>query len=103
MKKKFIIPMIVFSNLIFSFCQCSRIAGISSVRSLKVKSLKPAVWVESIAEGSMQVSIPQADRMGSATVIEHCPTQEISWMVKILGYDIKNLFTFCFFSIIIAI
>ena len=61
-----------------SFIQCWRMAGISSVRSRKVKPVKPAVWVERTADGRMQVSMPQADRMGSATVREHWPTQEIS-------------------------
>jgi len=42
------------------------------------KPVKPAVWVESTAEGRMQVSSPQALRMGRATVREHCPTQEMS-------------------------
>ena len=35
-------------------------------------------WVDSTADGRMQVSAPQADRIGSATVSEHCPIQEIS-------------------------
>jgi hypothetical protein len=53
-------------------------AGISSVKSRKVKPVKPAVWVDRTAEGRMQVSTPQADKIGSATVKEHWPTQEIS-------------------------
>ena len=34
------------------------------------------------SEGRIQVSMPQAEMIGSATVSEHCPTQEISWIVK---------------------
>ena len=34
----------------------------------------------------MQVSHPQAERMGRATDVEHWPRQEISCMVKILLY-----------------
>ena len=30
------------------------------------------------AEGNMQVSTPQAEIIGKATVKEHCPTQEMS-------------------------
>ena len=41
-----------------------------------------AVWVDSTAEGRMTVSMPQAEMTGSATVKEHCPKQEISWMVR---------------------
>ena len=46
--------------------------------------MKPAVCVESTAEGSTLVSIPHAEIIGNATVKEHCPTQEMSWIVKIL-------------------
>ena len=35
------------------------------------KAGKPAVWVDKTAEGKIAVSIPQADRIGSATVREH--------------------------------
>ena len=31
----------------------------------------------------MQVSMPQAERIGCATVREHWPTQEMSWIVSI--------------------
>jgi hypothetical protein len=58
-------------NLMFSFTQWSRIAGMSSVKSRTVKPVKPAVWVESTAEGKMAVSMPHAERIGSATVREH--------------------------------
>ena len=33
----------------------------------------------------MQVSSPAAERIGSATVSEHWPTQEMSWILRILG------------------
>jgi len=59
-------------------------AGMSSVRSRNVKSRKPTEWVDSTAEGRMAVSSPQAERMGSATVREHWPTQEMSCIVRIL-------------------
>ena len=66
------------SNLMPSFCQCWLIDGISSVKSRNVKPLKPAVWVDKTAEGNMQVSTPQAEMIGKATVNEHWPTQEMS-------------------------
>ena len=57
--------------------------GISAVRSQKLHPLKPAaVWLESIAGGSTAHSTPQALRSGSATVVEHCPTQLKSCIVK---------------------
>ena len=70
----------------FSLRQCAATAGMSSVRSRTVKPVKPAVCVESTAEGRMQVSAPAAERIGSATVSEHWPTQEMSWIVRIFGY-----------------
>ena len=60
----------------------------SSVRSRKVKPEKPAVWFESTADGRIHVSVPEAERIGSATVMEHCPTHEMSWIVRILLYAI---------------
>ena len=57
--------------------------GKSSVRSLTVKSVKPDVCVERTAEGRIAVSIPNAEIIGSATVIEHCPKHEMSWIVSI--------------------
>ncbi|MBQ6842429.1 MAG: ABC transporter permease, partial [Firmicutes bacterium] len=81
-------------NFIPSLIQCFSIAGKSSVRSLKVYPLNPAVCAESTAEGSMQVSIPHADSIGSATVREHCPTHDISCIVSIFLYDIFVLITF---------
>ena len=38
----------------------------------------PPVWFESTAQGRMAHSTPQAETSGSATVVEHCPTQEMS-------------------------
>lgn len=61
--------------------QLSLILGISSVRSQKV-NFEKAVWFESTAEGIIAVSTPQAEIIGSATVREHCPTQEISCIVR---------------------
>ena len=43
---------------------------------------------DSTADGSTAVSTPQADRIGSATVSEHCPTHEISCTVRILLYSL---------------
>lgn len=61
------------SKYIPSFSQCSRIAGRSSVKSLQVYPEKPEVCVDRTADGRTAVSIPNADMIGSATVIEHCP------------------------------
>ena len=41
------------------------------------------MWFESIAVGNTHVSIPYAERIGKATVNEHCPTQDKSCIVKI--------------------
>ena len=71
-------------------------AGMSSVRSRTVKPVKPAVCVESTAEGRIQVSSPAAERIGSATVSEHWPTQEMSWMVRIFGYVMSFLSFFSY-------
>ena len=43
-----------------------------------IQVLNPPVWLESIAGGSTAHSTPQAETSGSATVVEHCPTQEMS-------------------------
>jgi hypothetical protein len=40
--------------------------------------------VERTADGSIAVSIPKAETTGKATVIEHCPKHDTSWIVKIL-------------------
>ena len=66
-----------------SFFQCSLMAGKSSVRSRNVYPLNPPVCVERTADGRTAVSIPIADRIGRATVSEHCPTQDMSCIVKI--------------------
>jgi len=42
------------------------------------------VCVLRTAVGRITVSIPMDDRIGSATVREHFPKQEISWIVRIL-------------------
>ena len=39
------------------------------------------------ADGSMAVSIPQADIIGSATVREQLPKQDISWRVSTLLFE----------------
>ena len=41
------------------------------------------VCVLSTAVGRITVSIPMEDRIGSATVREHFPKQEMSWIVRI--------------------
>ena len=56
--------------------------AMSGVRSRKVHDGKPPVWFESTALGSAAHSTPHAETSGSATVAEHCPTQETSWMVR---------------------
>ena len=48
-----------------------------SVRSLQVKFWN-MVCVDSTAVGTMEHSTPMAEMMGSATVREHLPRQEIS-------------------------
>ena len=50
----------------------------SSVKSLNVHVLKPPVWFERIAGGRTAHSTPHALTSGSATVVEHCPTQLMS-------------------------
>ena len=40
------------------------------------------VWVDSTAVGRMVVSTPMAEMTGRATVMEHLPRQEMSWMVS---------------------
>ena len=83
--KKIVDPaMADFGKLYPAFSQWAAILGISSERSLTVKSVNPIVWVERTADGRIAVSSPQADKIGSATVNEHWPTQEISCIVKIL-------------------
>jgi hypothetical protein len=42
------------------------------------------VWVLRTAVGRITVSTPMEDSSGRATVREHLPKQEISWMVRIL-------------------
>lgn len=78
------------SNLKSSFSQWLRIGTISGVRSWNVKPPWNAVCVLSTAVGIMAVSVPIAEMMGSATVSEHFPIHEISWMVTTL-FIIKNL------------
>ena len=71
-------PVRIRSNVIpFSF-QCSTISGSALDRGTIAGLPKPPVWVDSSAVGSTQVSWPQADNTGNATVKEHWPTQEIS-------------------------
>ena len=59
--------------------------GISSVMSRKVNPSKPPVWVERKAVGSGQHWMPMADRMGMATVREHRPKPDMSWMAATRG------------------
>ena len=58
--------------------------GSSPVRSAKLHVLKPPVWFERIAGGRTAHSTPHAETSGSATVVEHCPTHDMSWMVRSL-------------------
>ena len=55
---------------------------------LKVQFLN-WVCVESNAVGKAQVSIPKAEIIGIATVSEHLPKQEISWIAATLFCIIK--------------
>ena len=64
----------------FSAFQWAAMGPIWSVRSLQVKFWN-MVWVESTAVGTMEHSTPMAEIMGRATVKEHLPRQEISWML----------------------
>ena len=41
------------------------------------------MWVDNTAVGMTAVSTPQAEMIGKATVREHLPMQEMSWMVTI--------------------
>ena len=50
----------------------------------------PPVWLDNTAEGRIAVSRPHADMIGSATVREHWPTQDISCIVRIFLYSILN-------------
>jgi hypothetical protein len=46
----------------------------------------------------MQHSQAQAEMMGRATVKEHCPRQEISCTVRILGYMVNSFLRGFFFN-----
>ena len=80
------------SKWMFSLAQWSEMGSISWVRSWKVKFLKPPVWVDRTAVGTTQVSTPIAEMMGRATVREHLPRQEISWMetTRFMGWVLLN-------------
>ena len=80
-------PVYIAWKSIPSFSQCLRISGKSSVKSLTVKSVNPAVCVDNTADGRIAVSIPNAEIIGNATVIEHCPKQDISCIVKIFVFS----------------
>ena len=56
--------------------------SIWSVKSSKVKLLK-AVCTDRTAVGTMPHSTPIAEMMGKATVSEHLPTHDMSWMLAI--------------------
>ena len=58
----------------------------STVRSRYVKPVNPPVCVESTAVGSPEHSMPTDEMIGSATVREHLPTQEMSWIARILSW-----------------
>ena len=61
--------------------QWSAIPGMSSVRSWNVKPSK-AVWVERTVVGRTAHSMPAAEMMGRASVREHFPMPEMSWIVS---------------------
>ncbi len=61
--------------------QWSAMPGMSSVRSWKVNPSN-AVWVERTVVGRTAHSMPAAEMMGRASVREHLPTPEMSWMVS---------------------
>lgn len=71
------------SNSIPSSFHTLQMGAMSSVRSRKVNLLN-CVCVESTAVGNIAASMPKEEMMGSATVKEHFPTQEMSWIVRIL-------------------
>ena len=56
--------------------------SIWSLKSLKVKR-ENMVCVERTAVGIIAASIPIAEMIGNATVSEHLPKQEMSWIVTI--------------------
>ena len=82
-------PVYNASKVIFCCFQCSVMLVKSEVKSLKVKPLN-AVWVDKTAVGKTEVSMPNAEMTGRATVSEHLPTQEISRIVKILCEILKK-------------
>jgi hypothetical protein len=45
-----------------------------------VKPVKPPVCVDNTAVGITDVSMPAAEIMGNATVNEHLPKQDMSWI-----------------------
>ncbi|MPN00134.1 hypothetical protein SDC9_147328 [bioreactor metagenome] len=63
----------------FKFFQVFEYFFISSVKSKKVYSLKP-VWLDKIAVGNGQHCTFKADNMGIATVREHFPIPDKSFM-----------------------
>ncbi len=79
------------SNVRPRLFQCRAMAGMSSVRSRNVYPVNPPVCVESTAVGITLVSMPAAERIGSATVREHFPKHEMSWTARTL---------FCLFAMI---
>ena len=66
-------------------CQCSSMGTMSSVRSRYVNPVKPPVCVESTAVGRPEHSMPTDEMIGMATVSEHLPTQDMSWIARILS------------------
>ena len=56
-------------------------------KSKNVKLLN-IVWFDKSDVGKIWHSTPTLERIGNATVKEHLPTQEISWIVKIFLYAI---------------
>ena len=71
-------PTRMASKVIPFSCQWRQIPESCASKRTAAGFPKPPVWVDSSTVGRMQVSAPQADKMGSATVVEHCPTQEMS-------------------------
>ena len=64
-------PVRMASKVILWSFQCRHTVFIAPSRWNTAGLPNPPVWVDSRAVGRMQVSCPQAERMGMATVMEH--------------------------------
>ena len=60
---------------------------------------KPPVWVDSTAVGMPAHSMPAAEIIGNATVSEHLPKQDISWIAATLFCIIKSSFVLKFATV----